>query len=143
VQINTGQCPVDLYDTVSQTFLKMNASGITSFTVPADSAVVIVLAPAGGQIVVSGTRKLINNVVVDYRTNTSFPTCAQVQASPLRLAGDITGDCIVDLQDLAEFAGHWLDQGICLGRADIESDETVNFTDFGKLAHNWLINNSP
>jgi hypothetical protein len=143
VSIDTGSNCVDLYDTVSQTFLKTDTNGITDFNIPADSAVVIVLAPAGGKIVISGSRKLINNVVVDYRTNTSFSTCAQVQASPFRLAGDITGDCIVDLQDLAEFTEQWLDQGICLGRADIESDETVNFTDFGKLAHDWLINNSP
>ena len=77
------------------------------------------------------------------KTSTSFPTCAQVQASPLRLAGDITGDCIVDLQDLAEFTLQWRDQGICLGRADIVRDETVNFTDLGKLAHDWLNNNNP
>jgi hypothetical protein len=143
VQIDVGTCPVDLYDTVSQTFLKTNVSGVTNFDIGADSAAVIVLAPAGGEITISDNKKLINDVVVDYRTNTSFPTCAQVQASPLRLTGDINGDCIVDLQDLAEFTRQWLDQGICLGRADIDSDETVNFTDLGKLAHDWLVNNSP
>jgi len=143
VQIDTGPCPVDLYDTVSQTFLEVNASGITSFTIPADSAVVVVLAPAGGQVVISGSKKLIDDVVVDYKTNTSFPTCAQLQASPLRLAGDITGDCIVDFQDVLEFTGRWLDQGICLGRADIVSDETVNFIDLNKIGNDWRINNSP
>jgi hypothetical protein len=61
----------------------------------------------------------------------------------LRLAGEITGDCIVDLQDLEEFTRQWLDQGICLGRVDIDNDGTVNFIDLSKLAHDWLANNNP
>lgn len=143
VSIDAGSDCVDLYDTVSQTFLKTDINGVTDFNIPADSAVVVVLAPAGGEITISDNKKLINDVVVDYETNTTFSTCAQVQASPLRLAGDITGDCIVDLQDLEEFTRQWLNQGICLGRVDIVRDETVNFIDLSKLAHDWLVNNSP
>jgi hypothetical protein len=143
VSIDAGSNCVDLYDTVSQTFLKTCISGVTDFNIPADSAVVVVLAPAGGEITISDNKKLINDVVVDYNTNTTFSTCAQVQASPLRLAGEITGDCIVDLQDLEEFTRQWLDQGICLGRVDIDNDGTVNFIDLSKLAHDWLANNNP
>jgi hypothetical protein len=143
VSIDAGNDCVDLYDTVSQTFLRINISGVTDFNIPADSAVVVVLAPAGGQVTIDGTKKLINGVVVDYKTNTTFSTCAQVQASPLRLAGDVTGDCIVDIKDLAESVEHWLDQGVCLGRADIDGDDIVNFNDFGKLADDWLIDNNP
>jgi hypothetical protein len=143
VQIDVGACPVDLYDNVSQTFLETNVSGITDFNIPADSAVVVVLAPAGGEITISGNKKLINDVVVDYKTNTTFSTCAQIQASPLRLAGDIIGDCMVDMQDLAELVEHWLNQDVCLGRVDINGDDIVDFTDLSKLAHDWLINNNP
>ena len=143
VQINVGQCPVDLYDTVSQTFLKTNVSGVTNFDIGADSAAVIVLAPAGGQVTIDGNRKLIDNIVVDYKTNTSFTTCAQLQASPLRFAGDITGDCVVDFSDLAELIYKWLNQGGCLGRADIDGNNTVNFSDLVILADDWLNNNNP
>jgi hypothetical protein len=143
VQIDVGTCPVDLYDTVSQTFLKTNVSGATDFDIAGDSAVVVVLAPTGGQVTISGSRKLINNVVVDYKTNTSFTTCAQVQASPLRFAGDIIGDCVVDMRDLAELVERWLDQGTCLGRADIDGNNIVNFKDLGKLAKDWLTSNNP
>jgi hypothetical protein len=143
VQIDAGDCPVDLYDTVSQTFLNTNVSGVTNFNIDANSAVVIVLAPAGGQVTIDGNKKLIDNVVVDYKTNTSFTTCAQVQASPLRLAGDIVGDCIVDMRDLAELIYKWLNQGDCLGRADIDGNNTVNFSDFVILADDWLNNNNP
>ncbi|MBA7628459.1 hypothetical protein ES703_35945 [subsurface metagenome] len=142
VSIDAGSNCVDLYDTVSQTFLKTCISGVTDFNIPADSAVVVVLAPAGGEITISDNKKLINDVVVDYN-NTTPSTCAQIQASPSRLAGDVTGDCIVDLQDLEEFTLQWLDQGICLGRADIVRDETVNFIDLSKLAHDWLADNNP
>jgi len=142
VSIDAGSNCVDLYDTVSQTFLKTCISGVTDFNIPADSAVVVVLAPAGGEITISDNKKLIDDVVVDYN-NTTPSTCAQIQASPLRLAGDVTGDCIVDIKDLAEFTRQWRDQGICLGRVDIVRDETVNFTDLGKLAHDWLVNNNP
>ena len=134
---------MDLYDTVSQTFLRTCISGVTDFNIPANSAVVIVLAPAGGEITISDNKKLINDVVVDYKTNTTFSTCAEVQASPLRLAGDVTGDCIVDMKDLAELVEHWLNQGVCLGRVDIDNDDTVNFIDLSKLAHDWLANNNP
>jgi hypothetical protein len=143
VQIDAGDCPVDLYDTVSQTFLNTNVSGVTNFDIGANSAVVIVLAPAGGQVTIDGNKKLIDNIVVDYKTNTSFTTCAQLQASPLRLAGDIAGDCIVDMRDLAELIYKWLNQGTCLGRADIDGNNTVNFSDFVILADDWLNNNNP
>jgi hypothetical protein len=143
VQINVGQCPVDLYDTVSQTFLKTNVSGVTNFDIGADSAAVIVLAPAGGKITIAGSKKFIDNVIVDYKTNTSFTTCAQVQASPLRFAGDIIGDCVVDMRDLAELVERWLYQGTCLGRADIDGNNIVNFKDLGKLAEDWLTSNNP
>jgi len=143
VSIDAGSNCVDLYDTVSQTFLKTDTSGITDFNIPADSAVVIVLAPTGGQVTIDGNKKLIDNVVVDYKTNTSFTTCAQVQASPLRFAGDIIGDCVVDMRDLAELAERWRDQGTCLGRADIDGNNIVNFKDLGKLAEDWLTSNNP
>jgi hypothetical protein len=143
VQIDVGACPVDMYDAVSQTFLKTNVSGVTNFDIGADSAAVIVLAPAGGQVTIDGNKKLIDNVVVDYKTNTSFTTCAQLQASPLRFAGDIIGDCVVDMRDLAELVERWLYQGTCLGRADIDGNNIVNFKDLGKLAEDWLTSNNP
>jgi hypothetical protein len=143
VQIDVGTCPVDLYDTVSQTFLNTNVSGVTNFDIGADSAAVIVLAPTGGQVTIDGNKKLIDNIVVDYKTNTSFTTCAQLQASPLRFAGDIIGDCVVDMRDLAELVERWLYQGTCLGRADIDGNNIVNFKDLGKLAEDWLTSNNP
>ena len=66
VQIDVGSGNKDLYDAVSDSFLKTNITGLTSFTIPADAAVQIVVAPAGGTISTSGSQRLINGVVVDY-----------------------------------------------------------------------------
>ncbi len=61
----------DLYDAVSKTFLSKSVSGVTSIALPAQSACVVVLAPANGAVTYSGTKMLINNVVVDYYSGQS------------------------------------------------------------------------
>jgi hypothetical protein len=66
VVIDVGPRSSDLYDTVSNTFMKKNINGRASFTVPADSAVVVVVAPSRETVSHQGTRILINGVIVDY-----------------------------------------------------------------------------
>ena len=66
VSIDVGTAPVDLYDTVSQTFLVTDARGDTSFAIPGNSSVVAVLAPAGGEVTYFDRKMLIDNVIVDY-----------------------------------------------------------------------------
>ncbi|MGA2916300.1 MAG: dockerin type I domain-containing protein [Sedimentisphaerales bacterium] len=139
VSIDAGSDCVDLYDTVSQTFLKTDTSGITDFNIPADSAVVIVLAPAGGTVTIEDNKKLINGVVVDYSTNLSFTSCAEITASPQRLKGDLDGDCLVGMIDLQMFVDKWLSNssGQC-ANADINRDGDINFDDFAIIAADWL-----
>ena len=66
VAVDCGAQTVDVYDAVTKTFLVRNASGKTPVEIPADTARVIVLAPAGGQLAHEGTRTLINGVIVNY-----------------------------------------------------------------------------
>ncbi|MHA2226973.1 MAG: hypothetical protein ACXAC8_17290 [Candidatus Hodarchaeales archaeon] len=66
VEIDVGSGSKNLYDTVTESFLVTNVSGVVSFQLPSDSAAVVVLAPADGNITYQGTRTLINNVTVDY-----------------------------------------------------------------------------
>ncbi len=141
VQIAVGAAPVDIYDTVSQAMLAVNVSGVTEITLPADAAVVAVLAPAGKPVVIDGTKKKIGGVIVDYKTNTTFAGCAQIQASPQRLAADINGDCVVDTGDLAVMAEQWLATGSSLGRVDVAADGGVNLLDVSVLAAQWMIQN--
>lgn len=57
--------------------------------------------------------------------------------------GDFNGDCIVDNDDLEDFALYWLDDdcapenNYCQG-SDLEQDGDVDLVDFAVLAENWL-----
>ncbi len=66
VEIDVGPDTRSLYDTVTESFLVTNVSGITSFQLPSDSAAVVVHTPVDGKITYEETRTLINNVTVDY-----------------------------------------------------------------------------
>jgi len=57
---------VDLYDTVSGTFLKKNVSSSAKIDLGSKSSAVIVMVPASGKVKYSGTRLLVNDIVVDY-----------------------------------------------------------------------------
>ncbi|MFX1282973.1 MAG: hypothetical protein ACFFB5_04925 [Promethearchaeota archaeon] len=67
VEINVGSEAMNLYDTVTESFLVTNVSNLASFHLPADSAAVVVVAPTDGILSYNGTRTLINNVTVDYK----------------------------------------------------------------------------
>ena len=66
VVIDVGSRDSDLYDAVSDSFLKKNVDGKVKFTVPADSAVLLIVAPAKGNITRHGSKMLIDGIVVDY-----------------------------------------------------------------------------
>jgi hypothetical protein len=51
-------------------------------------------------------------------------------------AGDISGDCVVDLKDVELMAGEWLDGGDAVSNLHI--DDRVDFKDFAILADDWL-----
>ncbi|MBN2272523.1 MAG: chitobiase/beta-hexosaminidase C-terminal domain-containing protein, partial [Sedimentisphaerales bacterium] len=52
--------------------------------------------------------------------------------------GDLTGDCIVNGQDLGAFAEHYL--LLPAGSADLDADNEVQMDDFAYLAANWREN---
>lgn len=62
VQIDLGSGHYDLYDAVTDTFLARNQTGVQTFTLPADAARVLVLAPANATRTVSGNNVLLNGV---------------------------------------------------------------------------------
>ncbi len=69
VQIDIGIGQHDVYDAVTNSFLLTNVNGITSLTIPADEAVLAVVAPAGGTITYDLNKMLIDGVIVDYRSD--------------------------------------------------------------------------
>lgn len=68
VEIDVGAGIYDLYDMVSNSFLASNVTGLDSFSISADAAAVVVLAPAGGTITYDLNKTLINGVIVDYNS---------------------------------------------------------------------------
>jgi hypothetical protein len=66
VQLDLGNNPTDVYETLSEQFLHLNASGAVTVTIPANQAMVVTYAPAGGSITYERNRMRINGVVVDY-----------------------------------------------------------------------------
>ena len=57
----------DLYDAVTRQVLKRNVREKTKLTLPADSAVLIVVLPAGGKLTHTGSKTRIDGVIVNYR----------------------------------------------------------------------------
>lgn len=68
VHIDAGAGTHDIYDAVSNSFLRTGASGMTAVDIPSDGAVLAVITPAGGQVTHDEERMLVNGVVVDYRS---------------------------------------------------------------------------
>jgi len=66
VHIDVGTLNCDLYDAVSNSFLARNVTGLTSFSIRADAAVLLVLTPVGGAEIYDLDKFLIDGVVVDY-----------------------------------------------------------------------------
>jgi autotransporter-associated beta strand protein len=68
VQINVGSTAVNIYDAVTDKFLATNVSGLTSITIPAETARSLVYTPVGGSFVDNGTNVSVNGVIVNYRS---------------------------------------------------------------------------
>lgn len=68
IAINVGSGQHDVYDCVSNSFLRTGVSGATTFDIPANSAVLVVITPSGGTVSYSLDKMLVNGIVVDYRS---------------------------------------------------------------------------
>ena len=68
VDIDVGNGQHDVYDAVTNQFLILNVSGLVSISIPANNALLLIDAPAGGVVSYDLDKMLINGVVVDYRS---------------------------------------------------------------------------
>ena len=66
VEIEVGPDAHDIYDAVSGEYLEKNVRGQARFNIPADTARIVVLAPAGGKMQREANLILIDDVVVHY-----------------------------------------------------------------------------
>jgi len=81
VLVDVGSEPKDIYDAISETFLSQNVTGEITIAIPADKAISIVIAPAGGSISYEENKMLINGIVVDYmQTSVPYNGTPRIQA---------------------------------------------------------------
>ena len=70
VTVNSeSNTPIDLYDTISGTFVAHKVSDSYVINIPGKSSLVIVQTPAGKEAIFKGKKMLIEGVVVDYNKN--------------------------------------------------------------------------
>ena len=62
-----GPTPSDLYDVVKHEWVKRGVRDKTTLTLPADSAAVLVVVPAGAKLVREAKRTFVGGVVLDYQ----------------------------------------------------------------------------
>ena len=66
ILFNAGTGQHNLYDAVSNNFLLNNVSGVVNITVPANSAIIVVITPSGGAITYNLNKTLYNGIIIDY-----------------------------------------------------------------------------
>ena len=121
ITIDVGLEAKDLYDAVSKNFLAQCVTGTTDFQIPADSAVVLVVAPAGGtRSLIKGRKLLIDGVIVDYNYSV-----------------EDWENSLVDLDDLQLMVADWLQTGDAMP-LDLNRDRIINLKDFAILANRWM-----
>jgi hypothetical protein len=76
----------------------------------------------------STTVEVIEGVTTDVNT-VIMPFAGEKEGA------DLNGDGIIDMLDVAEFSGMWLESG--LSEADFNQDSKVNFNDWKRMAENW------
>ncbi|MCK4295737.1 MAG: laminin G, partial [Candidatus Marinimicrobia bacterium] len=90
VELEAGWGTYDLYDAVGNEFIKYNVSGIDSFSIASDAAMLTVLIPPGSEINYDLDKAMIGNVVIDYL---SGQTVGNYPPRIKSLAADTTTVC--------------------------------------------------
>ncbi len=72
IETDLGASSFDVYEIISNSFLKTNVSGKVQLSIPAKNSIVVVLTPSGmtGEFILN--RFLVNGIVVDYNSGNSL-----------------------------------------------------------------------
>lgn len=70
VQLSVGDVPVDIYETLSESFIQQDVTGTVQLSIPPNQAVMVVLCPANGSVSYEDNRMLVDGIVVDYGQTT-------------------------------------------------------------------------
>ncbi len=74
IQFAAGNGPADIYESLSESFLFQNVSGLVNLSIPANQAIMVTICPAGGVVSYDQNKMLVNGVVVDFEQHTQAYT---------------------------------------------------------------------
>ncbi len=117
VAIEVGADNYDLYDAVSNEIVKTNASGVDSFFIASDVAMLIVLIPPGSELIYDLDKVMIGNVVIDYlsgRPVTNYPPrikCLAADTTIVCFGKSTTIYCTAEDRDNNELLYEWHSTG--------------------------------
>ena len=112
VEIDLGKESYDLYESTTGRYLAKNVSGKQSFKLLADSASVLVLAPANSQVEVKGDTTFINNKLVSSSRAERLPQPGTQSVSSIEISG----------KDEATFSSQQLDFTAKVEPSDVEDN---------------------
>ena len=72
VSINIGEQELDIYNSLNNSFIIEDASGIVNITIPATNSVLLVYVPVGAQIKTIGNKTFANDTVIDFDNGISI-----------------------------------------------------------------------
>ena len=113
VQLDAGAGPVDVYDALTETFMLQDVSGVVDLAIPANQAILVSLAPAGGTIAYDKNRMLINGVVVDFDQHAQpYSRAPRIKAlaasmNPLEIGDSTSVFATVDDADSGQITYTW------------------------------------
>lgn len=119
VEIDVGNESKDLYDAVKNDFLAQGVTNVVSFSIPSDSAIVLVITPASGTVSYDDHKMLVNHVIVDYHfsdipdTSNHAPIMTALIADPseVHLGSTSTLMCQAYDPDGDDITYHWTSVG--------------------------------
>lgn len=95
VVFDAGAAPADLYEALSESFVAQNVNGMVDLAIPANQAVVVTIAPAGGVVTYDRNKMLINGVVVDYmQSAVPYQFAPRIQALASAQPEVVSGDTV-------------------------------------------------
>lgn len=81
ISLNVGMETIDIYDALSETFIKSGVSGEVTIALPADEAVMLVWVPSGAELRTEKNKLLANGVIIDYlQSEVLFTWAPRIQA---------------------------------------------------------------
>jgi Concanavalin A-like lectin/glucanases superfamily/Secretion system C-terminal sorting domain len=113
IQFAAGNSPADIYESLSESFLLQNVSGLVNLIIPANQAIMVTICPAGGAVSYVQNKMLVNGLVVDFdqhaQAYTNAPRIKALVAAknPLELNDSTTVYATVDDIDSGQINYEW------------------------------------